>query len=1147
MDGLSLSLGEDAFNKALEAYCEGFKDEPGENGDSKRTKTDHLNVIVLNIHRGDFVDYTTLISKYLGPYLTNENSYIRARSTLLLAELLERLPDLPMNEKMLKSLVTFFVERMKSDYDSSPACLLALKSVMQNKSRKELLLQLAKTDSMNVIEYMMSTMLTAHHVPALGQSYRYKIYDNIAMLVEDQSYLEYITSGDTLVKQFTDAMEEEKDPRCLLLCMRICRLILENLTVSADSVLKIFNVTVVYFPITFRPPPNDPYGITTESLVSGLTGVFSATPLMAVHVVPLLLEKLRLTSSEVTLVKIDSLKTLQACISHYGVNALIPYLDALRHSLFQHIVSPEEQSIEEEALSVVSSMSRELAKTYATFPLSSGIDQPGSPWSLFTENLLKQSAQEAEKSIDSMLGRASGRIAGAIAASSAPGLNRAMHHFIPLLDRILKKPDGNVTQKDILEGKALSPTQKTATLDLLLLLLNGISPDVDFPRGQNPISNYLDEILSMLMEIVVRKPETGESNKNLEMNIHSSRRLAVQGLEVLISRPPSPLLSDDQMQLVIRELSSGIKEVAIRSSCMSALKKAASVSPQSTKGILEETAPLLLQSVEQEMSVDEPKYQSWALTALSELCTVPDVFDSVVPKLLNLAVVESTNEFSNSPGLIRVLSALGLIVNSNRSYGAGLKNCAESTSESKSIGMIDKLLKGLSGRIDLDKTMSKSLSESCASICRTVVQNIDEETQNATSAATVKLLLSTWDEYSQSEDKYILVETIPRLSLSLGAILGSVKSVDSFSGELESISEILLRLANERQHIGPWAATACAQTVAAILNKCDNELLSSLSDKILYSGLDRQGNKTQGLLAVIEDSQRDIALRENSLYSLVWIFKALAMRSKADGLGDKFVALLHHECTSIRLIAASSFGTVIRSCEEVLNKSSFSKESFLFKQRFFKENFVKLATSLDLPQGCCGGSNGCSSKKSSSGCGSSSSTHEGSGCCKSDPVITEITPSSVLDSRTATLFALTKMLQHVPDSFILNDIEKVVPVLVMALGSKFVNVKVSALSSLWMLVNEDVESLEPHLGTIVPLLLRLVSVSQKHDTILVRAADRVRAIDCLSGIATSLPYPQIFPFKKTIGRGIMPALDDRKRAVRRKAVECKNLWLTLQH
>ena len=99
--------------KLLEAYCEGFKEEPGENGDSKRTKTDHLNVIVLNIHRGEFVDYTTLISKYLGSYLTNENSYIRARSTLLLAELLERLPDLPMNEKMLKSLVTFFVERIE--------------------------------------------------------------------------------------------------------------------------------------------------------------------------------------------------------------------------------------------------------------------------------------------------------------------------------------------------------------------------------------------------------------------------------------------------------------------------------------------------------------------------------------------------------------------------------------------------------------------------------------------------------------------------------------------------------------------------------------------------------------------------------------------------------------------------------------------------------------------------------------------------------------------------------------------------------------------------------------------------------------------------------------------------------------------------
>ena len=32
----------------------------------------------------------------------------------------------------------------------------------------------------------------------------------------------------------------------------------------------LFNITFCYFPITFRPPPDDPYGITTEDLKNAL-------------------------------------------------------------------------------------------------------------------------------------------------------------------------------------------------------------------------------------------------------------------------------------------------------------------------------------------------------------------------------------------------------------------------------------------------------------------------------------------------------------------------------------------------------------------------------------------------------------------------------------------------------------------------------------------------------------------------------------------------------------------------------------------------------------------------------------------------------------------------------------------------------------
>lgn len=77
----------------------------------------------------------------------------------------------------------------------------------------------------------------------------------------------------------------EKDPRNLLLAFSIDRVICiefdisRYIDVTVPSFLHLaltniccsyhqdmFNVTFCYFPITFKPPPDDPYGITPDEL-----------------------------------------------------------------------------------------------------------------------------------------------------------------------------------------------------------------------------------------------------------------------------------------------------------------------------------------------------------------------------------------------------------------------------------------------------------------------------------------------------------------------------------------------------------------------------------------------------------------------------------------------------------------------------------------------------------------------------------------------------------------------------------------------------------------------------------------------------------------------------------------------------------------
>lgn len=110
---------------------------------------------------------------------------------------------------------------------------------------------------------------------------------------------------------------------------------------------ELFDVTFCYFPITFRPPPNDPYRISADDLKVALRGVLSATPAFAGVALPLFLDKFQ-TSSGQTMVgavserrekesravwlyrfvetaangQKDLLQTIAACFPVYGAQAV---------------------------------------------------------------------------------------------------------------------------------------------------------------------------------------------------------------------------------------------------------------------------------------------------------------------------------------------------------------------------------------------------------------------------------------------------------------------------------------------------------------------------------------------------------------------------------------------------------------------------------------------------------------------------------------------------------------------------------------------------------------------------------------------------------------------------------------------------------
>ena len=60
-----------------------------------------------------------------------------------------------------------------------------------------------------------------------------------------------------------------------------------------------FDSVFCYFPITFRPPPNDPYGITAADLKARLRDCIAASPCFAPYAFSQLIDKLDSTSLNV--------------------------------------------------------------------------------------------------------------------------------------------------------------------------------------------------------------------------------------------------------------------------------------------------------------------------------------------------------------------------------------------------------------------------------------------------------------------------------------------------------------------------------------------------------------------------------------------------------------------------------------------------------------------------------------------------------------------------------------------------------------------------------------------------------------------------------------------------------------------------------
>ncbi|AGO14171.1 AaceriAER377Cp [[Ashbya] aceris (nom. inval.)] len=123
--------------------------------------------------------------------------------------------------------------------------------------------------------------------------------------------------NDLFIETFISVANGEKDPRNLLLSFRLNMEIGRQLAHIEKFKEDLFDILFCYFPITFKPPKNDPYHITNEDLKQALREAIAGTPLYADDAFGNLVDKLAASSPSV---KNDTLLTLQLCIRKFAAD-----------------------------------------------------------------------------------------------------------------------------------------------------------------------------------------------------------------------------------------------------------------------------------------------------------------------------------------------------------------------------------------------------------------------------------------------------------------------------------------------------------------------------------------------------------------------------------------------------------------------------------------------------------------------------------------------------------------------------------------------------------------------------------------------------------------------------------------------------------
>uniref|UniRef100_A0A3Q4M9I6 MMS19 nucleotide excision repair protein n=1 Tax=Neolamprologus brichardi TaxID=32507 RepID=A0A3Q4M9I6_NEOBR len=271
--------------------------------------------------------------------------------------------------------------------------------------------------------------------------------------------------------------------------------------------------------------------------------------------------------------------------------------------------------------------------------------------------------------------------------------------------------------------------------------------------------------------------------------------------------------------------------------------------------------------------------------------------------------------------------------------------------------------------------------------------------------------------------------------------------------------------------------------------------LSYTSAAKCFAGL--VNKKPQGQFVLIQRTMKRVCSELDSPSSsvhtqaftlMIWVSKALLLRYHPlfTTLTDKLFSLL--DDAGLGPMAADGFSLLMSDSTDVLNRASHADVRIMYRQRFFSENKAKLVQGFNAaPQ----------------------------------------------EKKPNYLKALSNIVNKLPKQVQVTELPALLSLLLEALSCPDQDIHLTTLSCLEPVLVNPPQVLIQQLEALVNRLLALLCSPAM--------SVRIASLSCISALSY-FPVHEVLPFRARVLRALAKPLDDKKRLVRREAVQARAQW-----